>query len=93
MQDDALIRARVDQCNIFKDQASGAKIKRTGLEEALNFLMKGDCLVVWKLDRLGRSLAHLIEIISQLKTRGISFSIIICNFIGFISLDCCKYFL
>ncbi|WP_367364664.1 recombinase family protein [Candidatus Tisiphia endosymbiont of Nedyus quadrimaculatus] len=45
LQDDALIRAKVDQrSNIFKDQASGAKIKRTGLEEALNFLIKGDCL-------------------------------------------------
>jgi DNA invertase Pin-like site-specific DNA recombinase len=73
LQYDALIKAGVDQRNIFKDQASGVKIKRTGLEEALKFLREGDCLIVWKLDRLGRSLPHLIEIISQLKMRGIAF--------------------
>lgn len=73
LQYDALIKNGVDQRNIFKDQASGAKSKRTGLEEALKFLLVGDCLVVWKLDRLGRSLPHLIEIIGDLKKRGIAF--------------------
>ena len=61
-------------CNkIFTDTASGAKQERKGLEEALNYVREGDTLVVWRLDRLGRSLKHLIETISQLDTRKIGF--------------------
>jgi DNA invertase Pin-like site-specific DNA recombinase len=52
-------------CNkIFTDTASGAKAERTGLNEALEYVREGDTLVVWRLDRLGRSLKHLIETIS-----------------------------
>lgn len=58
---------------IFKDVASGAKAERTGLEEALAFLREHDTLVVWKLDRLGRSIRHLINIITCLNTRKIGF--------------------
>ena len=52
---------------IFTDTASGAKAERTGLDEALNYVRAGDTLVVWRLDRLGRSLNHLIETITGLR--------------------------
>lgn len=58
---------------IFSDIASGAKSDRPGLTEALSYLRKGDTLVVWKLDRLGRSLQHLIEVIKNLGEIGIEF--------------------
>jgi DNA invertase Pin-like site-specific DNA recombinase len=58
---------------IFTDTASGAKAERKGLEEALSYVRSGDILVVWRLDRLGRSLQHLIETIKELHNRGIGF--------------------
>jgi DNA invertase Pin-like site-specific DNA recombinase len=58
---------------IFHDMLSGAKDSRPGLEEALSHLRAGDTLVVWRLDRLGRSLKHLIEIVTDLERRGIGF--------------------
>jgi DNA invertase Pin-like site-specific DNA recombinase len=58
---------------IFTDTASGAKAERRGLEEALAYVRSGDILVVWRLDRLGRSLQHLIETIKELHSRGIGF--------------------
>jgi len=73
LQRDALINAGVDERNIFEDKASGAKDDRVGLAKALEYVKEGDTLVVWKLDRLGRSLSHLIEIISQLKAKGVGF--------------------
>lgn len=63
----------MDPQNIYQDKASGAKSQRPGLKDALNFMKKGDCLIVWKLDRLGRSLPHLIQIVTDLKEQGISF--------------------
>jgi DNA invertase Pin-like site-specific DNA recombinase len=61
-------------CNkIYTDTASGAKTERVGLEEALEYVREGDTLVVWRLDRLGRSLKHLIETITILNSRGIGF--------------------
>src|SRR5436309_8248338 len=61
-------------CNkIFTDTASGAKAERTGLNEALEYVREGDTLVVWRLDRLGRSLRHLIETITELNNRKIGF--------------------
>ncbi|OPY62253.1 MAG: DNA-invertase hin [Pelotomaculum sp. PtaU1.Bin065] len=57
----------------FTDVMSGAKSKRDGLEEAINFLREGDTLVVWKLDRLGRSLKHLIEVVTSFNDRKIGF--------------------
>src|SRR6266545_1667151 len=59
--------------HIFTDTASGAKTDRPGLDQALRFVRAGETLVVWRLDRLGRSLKHLIETISQLNDRGIGF--------------------
>jgi len=73
LQRDALLAAGVDERHLYEDRASGARDDRPGLKECLAFLRPGDVLVVWKLDRLGRSLAHLITIIQQLKERGVGF--------------------
>ena len=68
-QTDALERT---SCNrIFRENASGAKTDRPVLARLIDTLRKGDVLVVWKLDRLGRSLAHLIELVSKLEGHGI----------------------
>jgi DNA invertase Pin-like site-specific DNA recombinase len=58
---------------IFTDTASGAKAERKGLEEALSYIRGGDTLVVWRLDRLGRSLRDLIATMTMLEERGIGF--------------------
>jgi DNA invertase Pin-like site-specific DNA recombinase len=71
LQQDALQKAGCTK--IFTDTASGAKAERKGLEEALNYVRKGDTLVVWRLDRLGRSLTHLITTMIDLEGRGIGF--------------------
>jgi DNA invertase Pin-like site-specific DNA recombinase len=71
LQKDAL--EKISCSKIFTDTASGAKIDRIGLEEALEYVREGDTLVVWKLDRLGRSLKHLIETITKLNNRKIGF--------------------
>ena len=71
LQHDALQRAGCDR--VFDDQASGARTDRPGLAEALAYLRAGDTLVVWKLDRLGRSMSHLIEKVGELAARGIGF--------------------
>jgi DNA invertase Pin-like site-specific DNA recombinase len=71
LQQDALTKAGCGK--IFTDTASGALEERNGLEAALNYVRAGDMLVVWRLDRLGRSLKHLIETISQLDSRNIGF--------------------
>ncbi|WP_309709996.1 recombinase family protein [Armatimonas sp.] len=71
LQRDALQLAGVDPRNIHEDRASGARDDRPGLKKCLDYLQAGDVLVVWKLDRLGRSLQHLIEIVNQLQKRGI----------------------
>ena len=71
LQEDALRKVGCKQ--IYKDIASGAKTQRKGLDDALNYARPGDTFVVWKLDRLGRSLTHLIEIIRIIESRGIAF--------------------
>jgi DNA invertase Pin-like site-specific DNA recombinase len=71
LQLDAL---RVHGCEeILTDKISGAQDKRIGLEEALRFVRPGDTLVVWRLDRLGRNMQHLIKIVNDLNSRGIGF--------------------
>jgi hypothetical protein len=67
LQRDALRAAGVDPRHLFEDHASGAKDDRAGLARALEFVRPGDVLVVWKLDRLGRSLSHLLAIVTSLK--------------------------
>ena len=56
---------------VFQDLASGARTDRPGLAEALAHVRDGDVLIVWKLDRLGRSLPHLIETVTRLEQRGV----------------------
>ncbi len=71
LQQDALQKA--DCSKVFTDTIGGAVVERKGLIEALEFMRDGDTLVVWKLDRLGRSLRHLIETVTLLHERGVGF--------------------
>lgn len=71
LQQDALEKAGCTK--IFTDTSSGAKVERQGLVEALSYVRAGDTLVVWRLDRLGRSLKDLIEKLTALHTRNIGF--------------------
>jgi DNA invertase Pin-like site-specific DNA recombinase len=73
LQRDALLGAGVDERHLFEDHASGSRDDRPGLVKALAFLRPGDGLVVWKLDRLGRSLPHLLATVNGLKERGVAF--------------------
>src|SRR4029078_11235494 len=73
LQRDALLSAGVDERHLFEDRASGSRGDRAGLAKALAFIRPGDCLFVWKLDRLGRSLPHLLATVTGLKKRGIAF--------------------
>lgn len=70
LQLDALQRASVDR--IFVDRASGSIQDRPGLQSALECARPGDSLVVWRLDRLGRSLRHLIDVVRDLEERGVA---------------------
>lgn len=76
LQTDALIEAGVNQKDIYQDQASGKKDDRPGLESCLKALRAGDTLVVWKLDRLGRDLKHLVNTVQELAERGVAFKVI-----------------
>jgi DNA invertase Pin-like site-specific DNA recombinase len=73
LQRDALLAAGVDSRHLFEDHASGTKDDRTGLAKALAFVRPGDVLIVWKLDRLGRSLSHLLAIMNKLKDMQVAF--------------------
>ncbi|KER01030.1 recombinase family protein [Photorhabdus temperata] len=71
LQKNALMSINCEQ--IFEDKLSGKTTNRPGLKRALRQLKKGDTLVVWKLDRLGRSVKHLVDLVSNLNERGIHF--------------------
>src|SRR4051794_32731680 len=73
LQIDALLKVGVDRRHIFEDRMSGLRADRPKLNEALAYLTEGGVLVVWKLDRLARSLPHLIEMVAGLDQRGIGF--------------------
>jgi DNA invertase Pin-like site-specific DNA recombinase len=73
LQRDALLEAGVDPRQLFADKASGARDDRPGLQQALAYVQPGDCLVVWKLDRLGRSLPNLLQIVTTLQAQGVAF--------------------
>ena len=73
LQRDALLAAGVDDRHFYSDKASGARDDRPGLKACLAYVKEGDSLVVWKLDRLGRSLPHLLSIVTDLKDRGVAF--------------------
>lgn len=73
LQRDALLAVGIDARHLFEDRASGSKDDRSGLSQALEFVRPGDVLVVWKLDRLGRSLSHLLSIVNTLKDKRVAF--------------------
>lgn len=71
LQLDALALAGCSK--VYEDRASGTRADRAGLRAALDYVRDGEVLVVWKLDRLGRSLPHLIETVTDLAKRGVGF--------------------
>src|SRR5215212_10594225 len=71
LQQDALTQAGCE--HIYTDTVSGSVTERPGLTQALSHLRSGDTVVVWRLDRLGRSLPHLIETVTALEKRGVGF--------------------
>lgn len=76
LQRDALTAAGVDPAHLYEDQASGKREDRPGLASCLKALRPGDTLVVWKLDRLGRDLRHLINTVHDLTGRGIGLKVL-----------------
>jgi DNA invertase Pin-like site-specific DNA recombinase len=76
LQRDALIAADVAPEHIYEDKASGKLDARPGLDASLKALREGDTLVVWKLDRLGRDLRHLINTVHDLAGRGVGFKVL-----------------
>ena len=71
LQREALIQAGCKK--IFEDKISGTRVNRPGLDKALEILREGDTLVVWKLDRLGRSVKQLVDMVGELHKQGIQF--------------------
>lgn len=76
LQQDALVEAGISKEYIYNDKISGKKEKRTGLDACLKALRQGDVLVVWKLDRLGRSLRHLVNTVEDLSEKGVGFKVL-----------------
>ena len=76
LQRDALVAAGVAPNAIYEDQASCKRAERPGLEACLKALRAGDTLVVWKLDRLGRDLRHLVNTVADLNERGVGFKVL-----------------
>ncbi|WP_241979472.1 recombinase family protein [Cryobacterium suzukii] len=76
LQRDALLVAGVDPDNLYEDQASGEKDDRPHLAACLKALRHGDTLLVWKLDRLGRDLRHLVNTVHDLTDRGIGLKVL-----------------
>jgi DNA invertase Pin-like site-specific DNA recombinase len=76
LQRDALLSAGVKERHLYRDTASGKKDDRPGLTACLQALREGDTLVVWKLDRLGRSLRHLVNVVHELTSRDIGLRVL-----------------
>lgn len=76
LQIDALLEAGIEKKHIYTDHASGTKDGRPGLQACLKALRPGDTLIVWKLDRLGRNLKHLVTTTHELSNQGISFRVL-----------------
>ena len=76
LQRDALISAGVSPAHLYEDQASGRRDERPGLTACLKALRDGDTLLVWKLDRLGRNLRHLVNTVHELTARGVGLKVL-----------------
>ncbi len=76
LQRDALLAAGVAPEQIYADRASGRKDDRPGLATCLQVLQPGDTLVVWKLDRLGRNLKHLVNVVDDFQQRQVGFKVL-----------------
>ena len=76
LQRDALAEAGVEPASLYEDEVSGKKSDRPGLDACLKALREGDILVVWKLDRLGRDLKHLVNTVQDLSDRGIGLRVL-----------------
>jgi DNA invertase Pin-like site-specific DNA recombinase len=76
MQRDALLKVGVSEEHLYEDFASGKNDDRKGLTVCLKALREGDTLIVWKLDRLGRNLRHLVNTVHELSRKGISFKVL-----------------
>jgi len=76
LQKDALLADGVDESRIYQDMASGRKDHRPGLETCLKALQPGNTLVIWKLDRLGRDLKHLVTLVDDLNKRGVGLKVL-----------------
>ena len=76
LQRDALVSAGVGSTRIYEDMTSGKRDERPGLTACLKALRRGDTLLVWKLDRLGRNLRHLVNTVHELTIRGIGFKVL-----------------
>jgi DNA invertase Pin-like site-specific DNA recombinase len=76
LQRDALLGAGVSERHLYSDTASGKQDDRPGLAACLQALREGDTLVVWKLDRLGRNLRHLVNVVHDLTSRGVGFRVL-----------------
>jgi DNA invertase Pin-like site-specific DNA recombinase len=76
LQRDALLTAGVDSRHLYEDTASGKRDDRPGLAACLKALREGDTLLVWKLDRLGRDLRHLVNIVHDLTVRDVGFKVL-----------------
>lgn len=76
LQRDALLSASVDAGHLYEDASSGKNDDRPGLAACFKALREGDTLVVWKLDRLGRDLRHLVNTVHDLTARGIGFKVL-----------------
>ena len=79
LQRDALLQVGVDPKRIYEDLASGRKDARPGLDACLKALQPGNTLIVWKLDRLGRDLKHLVNTVDDLRNRNIGFRVLTGN--------------
>ena len=76
LQRDALVEAGVDLERLYEDKASGRKDHRPGLDACIKALQPGNSLVIWKLDRLGRDLRHLVATVDELRERGIGLRVL-----------------
>lgn len=76
LQRDALVEAGVAPDQLYEDRASGKRDDRPGLDACLKALRERDTLVVWKLDRLGRNLKHLVEVVQGLNARGVGLKVL-----------------